>query len=158
MFVEAVERGCNLLAMLLPELAASVLAHLRLIGILGTEDVRSTTNVTIASTVFLSMAHMRTPWEASEALRPASLVSRNGIAVLSLTFTQAAHAYIGPGLGAGAIAIALGGVGFFLFVLFTALWYPFKRLLRRWRAKTTAAFRQDGEPHADTGAEDDARH
>ena len=56
----------------------------------------------------------------------------------------------------GAIAGALGGVGFFLFVLFTALWYPFKRLLRRRRGETTAAFRQDGEPHADTGAEDGA--
>ena len=105
-----------------------------------------------------SRACTRLPAIGSGALGLASLVSRNGIAVLSLTFTQAAHAYIGPGLGAGAIAIALGGVGFFLFVLFTALWYPFKRLLRRWRAKTTAAFRQDGEPHADTGAEDDARH
>ena len=78
--------------------------------------------------------------------------------MLSLAFTQAAHAYIGPGLGLGAIAVALGGVGFFLFVLFTALWYPFKHLLRRRRAKTTAALRQDDEPHADTGTEDGARH
>ena len=76
--------------------------------------------------------------------------------MLSLAFTQAAHAYIGPGLGLGAITVALGGVGFFLFVLFTALWYPFKHLLRR--AKTAAALRQDDEPHADSGAEDGARH
>ena len=91
-------------------------------------------------------------------LRPASLASRAGIAVLSLTFVQAAHAYIGPGLGLGAIAVALGGVGFFLFVLSTALWYPFKRLLRRRRAKTTAALRQDDELQADSGAGDGARH
>ena len=94
----------------------------------------------------------------SEALRLVSLVSCAGIAVLSLTFVQAAHAYIGPGLGLGAVAIALGGVGFFLFVLFTALWYPFKRLLRRPRAKTTAALRQNDEPHADSGAGDGVRH
>lgn len=94
----------------------------------------------------------------SGAHRIASPVSRNGIVVLSLTFTPAAHAYIGPGLGVGAIAVALGGVGFFLFVLSTALWYPFKRLLRRRRAKTTDALRQDDEPRADTGAEDGARH
>ena len=78
--------------------------------------------------------------------------------MLSLVFTQAAHAYIGPGLGLGAIAVALGGVGFFLFVLFTALWYPFKHLLRRRRAKTTVALRQDDDPHADAGAEDGVRH
>ena len=88
-------------------------------------------------------------------LPPASLVSRAGIAVLSLIFVQPTHAYIGPGLGLGAIAVALGGVGFFLFVLFTALWYPFKRLLRRRRAKTAAALRPGDEPHADSGAEDD---
>ena len=87
----------------------------------------------------------------SGALRPAPLVSPGGIAVLSSTFAQTADAYIGPGLGAGAIAVALGGTGFLLALLFTALWYPFKHFLRRWRAKTTAAGRRDGEPPADTG-------
>ena len=93
----------------------------------------------------------------SGALRPAPLASRSGIAVLSLAFAQTAHAYIGPGLGAGAIAVALGGTGFLLALLFTALWYPFKRMLLRWRGKTTAAARDDGEPHADTGEDDTAR-
>ena len=67
--VESVGRGCDLLAMLLPELAASVLTHLRLVGILGTDHYTSITNIEIASTVFLSMApHLRTPWVAAETL------------------------------------------------------------------------------------------
>lgn len=72
---------------------------------------------------------------------------------LSLTFAQAAHAYIGPGLGLSQIGIALSGVGVLLFLLSTAIWYPFKRLLRRRRAKKTAALRRD----ADNGVEDSAR-
>lgn len=84
-------------------------------------------------------------------LHPASLASRSGIAVLSLSVAQAAQAYIGPGLGMSAIVVALGGAGFLLALLFTAFWYPFKRMFRRRRAKTAAASRHDDEPHADTG-------
>ena len=89
-------------------------------------------------------------------LHPASLASRSGIAVLSLSAAQTAQAYIGPGLGASAIMVALAGTGFLLALLFTALWYPFKRMFRRRRAKTAAASRHDDEPHADTG-EDSTR-
>ena len=84
-------------------------------------------------------------------LHLASLVSRSGIAVLSLSVAQTAQAYIGPGLGASAIMVALAGTGFLLALLFTALWYPFKRMFRRRRSKTVAASRHDDEPHADTG-------
>ena len=65
---ESVGRGCDLLSMLLPELAASALTHLRLVGILGADHFTSTTNIEIASTVFLSMAHLRNPWVAAETL------------------------------------------------------------------------------------------
>lgn len=82
------------------------------------------------------------------------VVLYGGIVALSLTFAQAAHAYIGPGLGLSQIGIALSAVGVLLFFLSTAIWYPFKRMLRRRRAKRVAASRHDGEPHADTGVED----
>ena len=67
-FAEAVGRGCDLLAMLLPELAASALAHLRLVGILDTDHSGSFSSTHIASTAFLSMAHGRKPWVVAERL------------------------------------------------------------------------------------------
>ena len=71
--VEAVERGCELLAALLPELAASALAHLRLIAVFSVEDPHRTdtdhvTHLSIASTVFVRMECWRTPWQAAESL------------------------------------------------------------------------------------------
>ena len=69
--VKVVERGCELLAALLPELATSALAHLRLIGFFSIKDYRYTgqvTNISISSTTFLHGAHWRTPWLAAEAL------------------------------------------------------------------------------------------
>ena len=85
------------------------------------------------------------------------LVLHRGSVGLSLTFVQDAHAYIGPGLGLSQIGIALSVVGVLLFLLSTAIWYPFKRLLRRRRAKKAAALRRDAEPLAGTGVEDSAR-
>ena len=72
--VKAVERGCELLAALLPELAASALAHLRLIGFLSSKGSRQAANITnitsirISSTTFLHRASLRTPWVAAEVL------------------------------------------------------------------------------------------
>lgn len=76
---------------------------------------------------------------------------------LALTRAQDAHAYIGPGLGLSQIGIALSAVGVLLFFLSTAIWYPFKRMLRRRRTKRAGALRHDGEPHAGTGVEDITR-
>ena len=68
-FAEAVERGCDLLVTLLPELGASALAHLRLIRVLRAEAaVDSSTHILLASTSSFSMARMRIPWVAAEAL------------------------------------------------------------------------------------------
>ena len=67
-FVEAVERGCDLLVTLLPELGASALAHLRLICVSRAEAAIGFTHVMLASTSSFSMARMRTPWEAAETL------------------------------------------------------------------------------------------
>ena len=80
-----------------------------------------------------------------------------GIVALSLTYAQVAHAYIGPGLGLSQIGIALSGAMLLLFFLSTAIWYPFKRMLRRRRAKRSAALCHDAEPHAGTRVEDSAR-
>ena len=77
---EPIDQGHALLAGLLPELAPSLLAHVRLIGIVDTEDQTQWTarsradlcqNVSthaIPSTIFFSPTPLRTPWHAAEAL------------------------------------------------------------------------------------------
>ena len=67
-FAAAVERGCDLLARVLPELAASALAHLRLVGVISSATVRSCVCHFIASTAFVRPTPSRTPWEMAEAL------------------------------------------------------------------------------------------
>lgn len=42
-----------------------------------------------------------------------------------------AHAYIGPGLASGTIGVVLGILMSILLGLFAILWYPFKRLLKK---------------------------
>ena len=82
-FVEAVERGCDLLVTLLPELGASALAHLRLIRVLRAEAAIGSTHIMLASTSSFSMAQMRTPWEAAEALLHEALHCKLGALVYS---------------------------------------------------------------------------
>ena len=66
--VDAVERGCALLALGLPELAASVLAHVRLIGVVDSPKWVNSTTYSIVSTFFIKLEHSRTLWEIAEAL------------------------------------------------------------------------------------------
>lgn len=40
-------------------------------------------------------------------------------------------AYVGPGLGLGTIAVVLGILASVFLALFSVVWYPFKRLLKR---------------------------
>jgi hypothetical protein len=42
-----------------------------------------------------------------------------------------AFAYIGPGVGAGTVASALGVLGSIQLGLFSAMYYPIKRVIRR---------------------------
>lgn len=56
--------------------------------------------------------------------------------LLSL-FPLQAFAYIGPGLGMGTIAIVLGVFFTIIMVFFSIVWYPFKRLLKKFRNKRT---------------------
>ena len=82
-FVEAVERGCDLLVTLLPELGASALAHLRLIRVLRAEAAIGSTHIMLASTSSFSMAQMRGPWVAAEALLHEALHCKLGALVYS---------------------------------------------------------------------------
>lgn len=43
--------------------------------------------------------------------------------------------YIGPGMGGGFIAAILGIIISFFLALFAILWYPFKRLIAKFRKK-----------------------
>ena len=65
-FADAVERGCDLLARVLPELAASALAHLRLIGVVSSATLRSGVCHFIASTAFVRPTP--SPWKMAETL------------------------------------------------------------------------------------------
>lgn len=52
-----------------------------------------------------------------------------------LAYPSLAMAYIGPGLGSGAMAAVLGSVLGLLMLLIGVVWYPIKRLIRRFRTK-----------------------
>ena len=67
-FVDAIERGCALLALVLPELCASVLAHVCLIGVVDSGRWSSSTAFCIVSTFFIRLEHSRPPWKIAETL------------------------------------------------------------------------------------------
>lgn len=57
------------------------------------------------------------------------------LSVLLLTLSAPAYAYIGPGLGLGTIGIAVGLVVSLFLALFAVIWYPAKRIYRKFRPK-----------------------
>ena len=61
-----------------------------------------------------------------------------------LIMASSAQAYIGPGLGAGAIGTVLGVLGSIFLALFAVLYYPIKRIVKRRRARASAAAPQPG--------------
>ena len=67
-FVDDLRRGCDLLALLLPELSASVLDHVRLVGVLIDGRLSSITFMAIPSTMFISGEIVDTPWQVAETL------------------------------------------------------------------------------------------
>ena len=67
-FVDDLRRGCDLLALLLPELSASVLDHVRLVGVPIDRRLRSVTFTAMPSTMFISGEIVDTPWQAAEYL------------------------------------------------------------------------------------------
>ena len=48
-----------------------------------------------------------------------------------LSFSNAASAYIGPGLGLGLIGAILGLVFSFFVLLFAILWFPLKKIIKK---------------------------
>ena len=67
-FVDALRRGYDLLALLLPELSASVLDHVRLVGVPIDPSFRNATFRAIPSTIFISDVTVDRPWVMAEAL------------------------------------------------------------------------------------------
>ena len=49
-----------------------------------------------------------------------------------------AQAYIGPGMGAGTLAVVLGILASIVLAFFAVLWYPVKRLIKRFRTPRPA--------------------
>ena len=52
-----------------------------------------------------------------------------------LAYPPLALAYIGPGLGAGAVVAVLGTLAGLLLLVVGVVWYPIKRLIRRFKSK-----------------------
>jgi len=48
-----------------------------------------------------------------------------------LLFTTIAHAYIGPGLASGTVTAVLGILAGILMLIVGVVWYPIKRLYRK---------------------------
>ena len=67
-FVDALRRGYDLLALLLPELSASVLDHCRLVCVPVDQRFRNATFSAVPSTIFLSDVAVDTPWVMAEVL------------------------------------------------------------------------------------------
>jgi hypothetical protein len=53
---------------------------------------------------------------------------------LAVVLAMPAHAYIGPGAGVGAIAVVFGILASVLLAFLAIIWYPFKRLIKGWKA------------------------
>lgn len=55
------------------------------------------------------------------------------LSVYITIFPEIANAYVGPGLGAGTLGVILGIIGSIFIALFAIIWYPLKRLLKKYR-------------------------
>lgn len=56
---------------------------------------------------------------------------------------QPAHAYIGPGGGLTAIGAMIAVIAVVVVLFFGFLWYPIKRLRKKWRARQTETDKTD---------------
>ncbi len=52
------------------------------------------------------------------------------LALILVTTSSHAHAYIGPGLGAGIIGAIIGLIGAIFLAIIGLFWYPIKRLIK----------------------------
>jgi hypothetical protein len=60
-----------------------------------------------------------------------------------------AQAYVGPGLGAGVIGVLFGLLASVVLALLAIVWYPLKRLLRRFSRRSESAGLPEDAGHAD---------
>jgi hypothetical protein len=58
------------------------------------------------------------------------------VCLLLALLTGQAFAYVGPGLGAGALASVLGIFASIVMLTFGAIWYPIKKIIKRYVFKT----------------------
>jgi len=60
------------------------------------------------------------------------------ITFIFFLYPSISEAYIGPGMGAGAIAVVLALIGSILLAIFAVLYYPIKRLFKRFKRKKSS--------------------
>lgn len=60
----------------------------------------------------------------------------SGLSLLLLAISSPAYAYIGPGTGISAIGSFLALIAAVLVAILGFIWYPLKRLLRRFRGNS----------------------
>ena len=67
-----------------------------------------------------------------------------------LTLPTAAQAYVGPGLGLGAVGMVLAVIFSGFLAVVGIIWYPFKRMIRRFKkSKNAPANQADAQRRAD---------
>lgn len=77
--------------------------------------------------------HMRERLDSDAESGEYEMVTLNKFLVVCAIgcFACPAYAYVGPGLGAGVIASILGVLGAGALAVFSLVYYPFKRLIRK---------------------------
>ena len=75
---------------------------------------------------------------------PYSALAACCILMTTILLPGSSHAYIGPGLGLGAGGVILGLLLSVVLAIFAIVWYPFKRLVRKFRQKLQ--FRNHDQP------------
>lgn len=82
---------------------------------------------------------IRRRWTARVRYTPAALKTLPALVVYWVWFTPAvAQAYIGPGAGLSALGSLLALLGAVLLIIVGFIWYPVKRVIRRWKAGRAA--------------------
>lgn len=63
-------------------------------------------------------------------------------------------AYVGPGLGAGALGVIIGVIVSVFLAIFAIVWYPLKRIIKRFRNKGTVSGSGNTNPGEQEPGED----
>jgi len=71
------------------------------------------------------------------------------LAAFTMIAAFPAQAYIGPGAGAGTIAVVLGIIAAVVMAFFAILWYPVKRLLKKYKTKQNEGTKSQTEAPKD---------